>query len=174
MAFADYLASESACVSLYNRTPSRISELTKDPHITLKGLLSRTGRLETVTDDLAEAVIGSEVIFVTTSADAHEEILQRVEPHLKPGQVVVLNPGDVGDYITLRSLDMFKRGMILSETNNLLYGCRKTDERTVDISGIKDKIFIYGVPEYLKKAFEAFFPQFVFSNSPLETALRFN
>ena len=171
LAFAGYLSSRGVAVSLYNRTPSAIDELRADPRITLTNRECCTGSLSLVTDDVATAVSECQLILVTVPAYAHESALTALEPHLSSGQVVLLNPGGVGGWLVLRERYVATSGGVLCETSNLLYGCRKTDARTVDVSGVKNRIFLYGLPEKMRTDVFGWFPQFAASSSPLETGL---
>lgn len=57
-------------------------------------------KLNKVTTDIAEAFDGVEIIMAVVSAMGHEPLARICAPHLKDGQVVVLNPGS-----TLGSLE---------------------------------------------------------------------
>lgn len=170
LAFAGYLASRGVSVHLYNRTSPAIAALGKSPQITLTNRLCCSGIPERVTTDLGAAVEGCDLILVTVPASAHESLLTALESHLRDGQTVLLNPGGVGGWLVHQGRGAFAAAT-LAETSNLLYGCRRTVRATVDISGVKNRIFLYGLPEDLRAEVEAWFPQFVASASPLETGL---
>ena len=61
--------------------------------------------------------------------------------------------------------------MGLAETSNLLYGCRKSSDGSVDITGIKNQVFVYGLPPSEQADLKELSPAFVTSPSPVETAL---
>jgi opine dehydrogenase len=56
-------------------------------------------KLALITNDIAAAVSGSELILCPTPATAHHDIAGAVAPHLADGQVVFLPPGSFGSYI---------------------------------------------------------------------------
>lgn len=171
LAFAGYLATQGVQVALYNRSNRALAGLRQDPGIRLAGQLQGTGVLHKVTDDLGAAVQGCQVLLVTMPATAHEPLLQALAPLVQPQQTVLLNPGGMGGWLCHRDHAAFASGASLSETSNLLYACRKTDERTVDVSGVKNRVFLYGLPELYAADLATWFPQFAVSQSPLETGL---
>lgn len=171
LAFAGYLAAHDVSVALYNRSATAIAALRLDPRVALHNRLECSGTLDLVTDDLGDAIDGRGLILVTVPADAHTELLAALAPHLRPGQTVLLNPGGVGGWLVARHSAGLDDGVALAETSNLLFGCRKTDARSVDVSGVKGRVFLYGLPERQQVALTRLFPGFVPSPSPMETAL---
>lgn len=171
LAFAGYLASLDVDVSLYNRSNARLSALRACPQITLQGVVSCSASPGLVTSDLAEAIEGRRLLWVTIPASGHALLIKQLQPLVKPDQVVILNPGGVGGCLVHRSGSAADRIPTLAETSNLLFACRLADSRTVDISGVKESIFLHGIPDDLRPVIGSWFPQFVDSASPLETAL---
>jgi opine dehydrogenase len=57
-----------------------------------------------VTDDLAEAVTGAELIVAPVPAFAQEDLARRLAPHLADGQVIYLPPGAFGSYLMTKVL----------------------------------------------------------------------
>ena len=60
---------------------------------------ARPVRLGLVTDDIAEAVRGADLILCPTPATAQADIAARLAPHLSDGQVVFLPPGSFGSWL---------------------------------------------------------------------------
>lgn len=56
-------------------------------------------RISVVTDNIGEAVTGSELIVCPTPATAQKDIAKQLAPHLRDGQVVFLPPGSFGSWI---------------------------------------------------------------------------
>ncbi len=59
----------------------------------------RPVRISTVTDDIGEAVSGTQLIVCPTPATAQKDIAKLLAPHLSDGQVVFLPPGSFGSWI---------------------------------------------------------------------------
>ncbi len=169
LALAGYLSSKGHSISLYNRTFSNIKKLQQNPVITLQNQFNSSSRLKKVTSNLVDAIDGCKIIFVTTTADAHEDLIKKMEPYRKEEQVVILNPGGVGSVIACQEHSTYP----ISETNILLYACRKINENNINIKGIKKNIFISGISDSNKKTMKNLFSQFEFSSSPLETSLNY-
>ncbi|MCE7738284.1 MAG: NAD(P)-binding domain-containing protein, partial [Candidatus Heimdallarchaeota archaeon] len=81
-AIAGYLASKGNEVNLYNRSIDRIRLLMKKKEIELQGEIHSKGKLNLVTTDISEAVRGTELIMVVTTATGHYDIATALAPHL--------------------------------------------------------------------------------------------
>ena len=97
-AMAADLAIKGFPVTLYNRTPERIGEIALRGEIELEyeDGTSRLGRLALVTSDIAEALTSADVIMVVLPASGHRGVAHTCAPHLRDGQIVILNPGRTG------------------------------------------------------------------------------
>lgn len=171
LAFAGYLAMQGAQVTLYNRTPAGLAAVRDKLQVRLTGKLQGLGDLHGATDDLATAVRDRQLLVVTMPATAHAPVLEALRGHLRPGQTVLLNPGGVGGWLCHHNDEAFAKGAMLAETSNLLYGCRKTADDAVEVTGIKNRVYLYGLPAALAVDMARWFPQFTASSSPLETGL---
>ncbi len=60
---------------------------------------TRPGQLALVTEDIARAVDGAELILCPLPATTHEAIAPVLAPHLRAGQVVYLPPGTLGTLV---------------------------------------------------------------------------
>jgi len=93
--------------------------------------IARTGfaRLERATTDVAEAVVGADLIMVTTVALAHRRVALELAPHLAEGQVIVLWPGSGGTLAFRQAWDElgFDRRVYLAESVTLPYCCRRLE-----------------------------------------------
>jgi len=84
-------------------TSEKLRGLQTRRRIRLSGAIEGTGRIESATDDIGEAVRGASVILVVVPAFAHESVFERLIPHLRDGQRVVVIPGNFGA-ILLRNM----------------------------------------------------------------------
>lgn len=123
-------------VRLWRRAAPELGPVSERRTITLVAE-GRQGaaRLERATPDLAEAVGGAEVVLVALPATSHEDLAQRLAPHLGEDQVVLLTPGTMGSYVVARGLS--RSGTLpyaIAETGTLPYLARKTGPATVRVA----------------------------------------
>ena len=88
------------------------------------------------TDNLADALLGAELILIPTPAFAQEDIAKAIAPHLKDGQVVYLPPGSFGSYIMAKTVwdSGNKADVAFAESGTLPYLARKHGEDNVTIT----------------------------------------
>jgi mannitol/fructose-specific phosphotransferase system IIA component (Ntr-type) len=96
MAMAGHLAITGCQINLFNRSPDRIVAIQARGGVDLTGEVKGFASLSVVTSDVAAALEGADVLMVVTPATAHRNIAEMIAPHLKDGQIVVLNPGRTG------------------------------------------------------------------------------
>ncbi len=174
-AMAAYLALQGYKVNLYNRSEERIEAAKKTGGITLSGVFTGFGKLQSITTNLAKALENSEIIMVVTPAVAHKFIARMASPLLKDGQIIVLNPGRTGGalefYNTLKE-NKCKADVIISETQTFIYASRIIGPAQARIYGVKNKVAIATFPslrvrEVVDKLMPIF-PQF----TPVENVLK--
>jgi opine dehydrogenase len=114
--------------------------------------IARTGfaKLAMATTELAPAVIGADVIMVTTQALAHERTARELTSCLSDGQAVILWPGSGGTLVFKKIWKEmeFDRKVILAEAVTFPYCCRCLQgPGTVNIHRIDGpKMFIAALP----------------------------
>lgn len=126
----------------------RIKNLLRTKSIRLDGV-GRAGeaRLALATTDVAEAVAGAEVVNLVMPAMGQEPFLQAALPHLRPGQVLILWPGNSGSLVAYRMLRRARRrGVVVAETNTLPYGCRLAGPARVEIHIRAPQVHIAAMP----------------------------
>jgi ketopantoate reductase len=90
---------------------------------------ARTGaaRLAGVTTDPAEALAWSEILVCSVPSFAHQPFLGQLLPHLKPGHVLALLPGNLGALAVANALrEAGKSGVIVAVSDTAPYVCRKS------------------------------------------------
>lgn len=90
---------------------------------------ARTGAatLAGVTVDPAEALAWSETLVCSVPSYAHQRFAEQLAPHLRPGHVLALLPGNLGTLAFARALrEAGATGVILAEADTAPYVCRKT------------------------------------------------
>lgn len=148
-AIAGWMALQGHEVRLYGRNIETIERLSSKGVITLHGAIEGEGLPSMFTYDIHEAVDGSDIIMVVTTANAHSSIAKQIAGDLVDGQIIILNPGRTGGALEFkRALDASgcKACVYVSEAQTLVYACRLVEDGVVNIIGVKDKVFLSAVP----------------------------
>lgn len=173
-----YLATKGYEVSLYDIDEKRIAELKQQGGISLEGRLSGFGKLATITTDIKEAVERAEIVMVTTVANAHRAVAKSIAPYVTEGMVIILNPGRTcGALVFKQALkeNGVKCRYYLGEAQTLVYACRIVENGTVNVIGVKDEVFLAGLPsadtDYILEKINPIYPAFVKTDNVLHTSL---
>jgi opine dehydrogenase len=89
---------------------------------------ARTGaaKLAGVTVDPAAALAWSETLVCSVPAYAHAPFIEQLAPHLRPGHVLALLPGNLGTLPFAKALrEAGATGVILAEADTAPYVCRR-------------------------------------------------
>ncbi len=177
-AIAGFLASKGNKVNLYNRSPERIKHLLNTKKIQLQGKIRSKGKLNLVTADISEAVEGTDLIMVVTTATGHYEIAKALAPHLQEGQSIVLNPGRTFGSLEFMNA-LFEGGLKVdvnvAEANTLIYATRIIEPGVSDIKGVKKTISVSVLPynrtSHVISLLNENYPQFYATKNFLTTSL---
>jgi opine dehydrogenase len=97
IAAAAVLSRDGYDVSLFNRSPERITPLVEVGGVSIEGDLGEEFvPIPTITTDIAEAVAGSDVVFCFTPAYGQRPLAEQAAPHLEAGAAFVLASGSAG------------------------------------------------------------------------------
>jgi opine dehydrogenase len=124
-------------VRLFSRSDKTLLPIMKSGEITLveEGAAKVAG-LYFVSPLIIPVVNGADLIIVAAPAVAHEYLAGSLAPHLRDGQIILLNPGHTGGSLhfahLLRSLGC-KADFKLCETVTLTYICRMAEPARVEI-----------------------------------------
>jgi opine dehydrogenase len=179
-AVAADLAGRGFPANLYNRTLEHITEIGFRREIELEGEngSTRCCRLDVVTSDIAEALDDVDVIMVVVPASAHRDIARLCATRLRPGQIVVLNPGRTGGALEFRRI-LSQMGctadVIVAEAATFLFASRSTGPAQARILRRKNAVPLAALPatqtnQALEVLHEAY-PQFIPAPSVLHTSL---
>ncbi len=182
-AMAAHLSLMGFEVNLYNRSPERLEPMLTSGGIELLApelddIPSGFARIEVATADMEEALEGVDIIMVCVPATGHAFIAEQCAPHLRDGQIVVLNPGRTGGALEfhhmLRSAGCGGDATI-AEAQTFLYASRKVNPAQVQIFRMKNTIPVaalkaYRTAEVIKKLRIAF-PKFVPGDNVMKTSL---
>ncbi len=175
---AGHLAIKGYEVRLYNRTPERVEPVVARGGVLVDGEVRGFGRLALVSTDIEEVLSGSEVVMVVVPAHAHASVAAKCAPHLRDGQIVVLNPGRTGGALEFRNVlraNGCKADIILAEAQTFIYASRSVGPAQSRIFRIKNTVPVAALPatdtpkvvEVLQRAY----PQFVPAESVLRTSM---
>lgn len=177
-AIAGHLASQGHEISLYDRSPQKIEDLREKGGITLIGCIRQFGKVDTFTTDIEEAIKGASIVMVTTIANAHYDIAKSMAPFIEDGMTIILNPGRTcGALVFNQTLQMegCTKCYYLGEAQTLVYACRIIENGTVNIIGVKDEVFLSGLPasdtDHILKVINPIYSCFIKANNVLYTSL---
>ncbi|NIA16316.1 MAG: NAD(P)-binding domain-containing protein [Nitrospiraceae bacterium] len=176
-AIAGYLSLRGHDVALYNRSHARIASFQNRGSIELCDKLNGSGTLSYIGTDLAEAIADRDIIMVVTTATAHRSLAQKMVPHLRDGQLILLNPGRTFGALEV-SHTLRKAGctadVVVGEANTLVYVARALVPGTAVVKAIKKSVFVSAVlaadTSYLMRRLRGVYPQFTAAASFLETS----
>lgn len=145
LAMAAHLTLEGHDVALWNRSRGHIEELLQEPVIRSQGVVAGEARIYRVTDDLAAAVQGTQMIFVTTPAFSHKELAVKLAQVMTSPVPIILNPGRT--FGALEFDHEFRRvnkafRPLIAEAQTIIYTCRKLSNTQVEIYALKQDVLL--------------------------------
>lgn len=163
-------------VILYGRNEAVISELKIKKKIELRGVISGYSQTIEYTTDLYQAVKGSELLLVVTTANAHREIAQKIASYLSPEQILILFPGRTAGVLEFISVLRKNNNYspYIAEAQTLVYACRLIENGVVDIIGVKTSVYLSALEskntDYIIDRIKSIFPFFKSASSVLQTS----
>lgn len=125
-----------------------IKEIKKKGGIFLKALKSTRlkegfAKIDKVTTNIGEAISNSNIIFIITPSFAHKKIAEECAPYITSNHTVVLAPGNIGGSIEFYNT-LIEHGtdkeVVISEMECMMYACRKQNNSTIYIRGLKHNL----------------------------------
>jgi len=180
-AMAAHLALMGKAVTLFNRTFSHIEVIAKRKGIELEsypGGPQGFGTVKKATADIAEALESAEVIMVVVPSSGHADVAKLITPHVRDGQIILLNPGRTFGAIefdtTLRR-EGCKAKMVIAEAETFIYASRADGPAQARIFRIKEAVPIAALPatktKLVLQSIEDIYPQFIDGIDVLHTGL---
>ena len=179
-AMAADLAARGFAVRLYNRTYKNIEAIIARGglEVTLEDGRQDFGPLQAATNDMAEVLEGALLVMVVVPASAHRDIALACAPHLKDGQIVVLNPGRTGGALEFRQV-LAEAGcmanIIIAETETFLFASRSNGPAEATIFRRKNTIPLAALPasqtQDVLDIVQEVYPQFIAAPNVLYTSL---
>jgi opine dehydrogenase len=179
LAMAAHLSKEGNNVTLWNRSKSTIDKLLKTHVIYCEGIINSGIPVNSITNDLEKAVEDPDVILITTPADSHKELAERIAKSIKRETLIVLNPGRT--FGALEFNDIYSKynkkfKQIIAETQTIIYTCRRTGEDSVNIITLKSGVLISAIDADKNKSIISMLPEcvqqyFIPARSMIETSI---
>ncbi|MBV8912001.1 MAG: NAD/NADP octopine/nopaline dehydrogenase family protein [Acetobacteraceae bacterium] len=141
------------------------------------GIGTHFARLDRITTDLAAAA-QAEIVIVVVPGQHQEALARRMAAHLRPGQLVLLNPGGVGGTLVwARALrEAGVEGVLLAQAADLLYAGYRTPEAKVIVGDKKRRAFLGVFPgadrDRVMSMLAPDFPEFEPAANALEAGLQ--
>jgi opine dehydrogenase len=176
-ALAGDLARLGAEVLLWNRTPDHIAEIADVGRIELEGAVTGFGKLKLVTSDVAEVLAEADLVMVCVPAFAHRDVARACAPHLRPGQIVVLNPGRT--FGALEFLDELRNqqsepDIVVAETATFIFASRSSGPVRSRVMRVKQAVGVATIPcshtSDVVARLKAWYPQFTEADCTLDTS----
>lgn len=150
-AFAAYLSLQGVDITIYDNFQSTVDAINEQGGVYLEGNCKHTGfgAVRFADTDIARVMDGASVILVILPSIYHNDIAAKMAPHLKDGQIVVLNPitplGTMDFRNTLEKANC-KADIVLAGTNTLLFACRLAEQGRAVVGGQKNEILVAAYP----------------------------
>lgn len=175
---AGYLSMLGHSVNIQDKDPQIVKLLQERKSIKLEGKVTGESWPDLITSDAHEAIIGTDIIMIVTTADSHIELARELAPVLQEDQIVILNPGHTGGALeflhTMRQHGCLSAPFI-AETQDLLFSCRVASVGYVTVTGVKQVMDIATIPsekaQHIVQLFKDIFPQFRARPNVLYTSL---
>ena len=146
---AAYLSIHGLDVSLYNRTSTNVKRISKIGGIKVQGLYDVFTSFSLVTDDIAKAIEGRDILIIVVPAQAHPFFAKSMAPHLESGQTILLMPGRTGGALEFAQnlrLHSLTNQIMLGEAQTFSFVSRITGPDSVLISKVKNSTKVSAFP----------------------------
>lgn len=179
-AMAAHLAWRGFRVNLFNRTFTHVALIQNYHGIKLiePDGQEHFGPIEVVTENIAEALDGADIVMVVIPATGHRDVARWCAPHLQDGQLVVLNPGRTGgalEFIQILRREGCTADAIVAEAQTFLFASRSNGPAEAQIFRIKNSVPLAAMPatrtQEVLERLRAAYPQFIAAPNILHTSL---
>ncbi len=173
-AVAAYLSSKGGECVLNTRDAIK-ADIINSSGITAEGAINGNFKVNATTN-IVEAVAGSELIIVMTTANAHREVACRLKPLLTQNQKILIFNSNWGalEFKQVLGLDIQLKNLTVAETGAQLFMSSSKEPGHVNI-GMKIKISVSATePEKTQPLLDEineYFPQFTKASSIIETTM---
>ena len=132
---------------------------------------TKTGIIKCVTKDI-EKLSEAEIVIIYIQTNYHEQLIERISPLLKDGQILLINPGYLSTAYVLKHC---KKDIIIAEAQSSFIDCRIKEPGKIKVGfrNVRNPIGIYPSSKRdiaIPKLEQLGFP-FTYLNSVVEAAL---
>ena len=132
----------------------------------------QTARIHAVTTDLS-SVATADLVYITTQTNVHEQLIQRIAPLLRKGQVVLISPGYFSTAYFLRHCP--DKDLTIIEGESSTIDCRVDDTGFVRVGfrNVRNPVGVYPVENLpkVRDMLESMQFHYVYLSSVVEAAL---
>ena len=176
-----YLALQGKEVTLFNRTYEHVKMIDARGGIELESNEGKTrgfGKLKAVTSDMQVALADAQVIMVVVPSSAHRDIARLTAPHLKDGQILILNPGRTCgaiEFCHVLEANNCTADVTIAETETFIYASRSDGPAQARIFRTKNAVPLAALPanrtQTVLDAINDVYPEFIDGVNVLNTGL---
>ena len=179
-AFAGYLSLLGKDIKIFDVIQATVDRLNELGGVNIRGNSKVTGfgKIQQASTDIGAVMEGCEIILVVLPSIYHKSMAEKMAPHLKDGQIVVLNPNaSLGPVEFKNILKNCGCGadVILVGTSTLLFACRAKAVGEVEVSGQKKGLTAATYPakynDDVAEKFAKIIPEFEFKDDILHVSL---
>ncbi len=127
---------------------------------------------------MGEALEGVDIVMVVTPSSAHREVARGCAPHLRDGQIVVLNPGRTCGAIEFMKVSRdhgCEADITVAEAGTFIYASRSDGPAQARIFRVKEAVPLAALPatrtQSVLDALAPAYPQFIDGGNVLKTSL---
>lgn len=146
LSMAAHLALNGVEACLWNRTQKNIQEVINTKTIHCSGVVNGVAKIAKVSSNIADVVV--DFVMVTTPSSAHKDVARELAPYVRPGTVIVLNPGRTFGAIDFAE-ELRKQGVKelpqIAEAQTIVYTCRKSGPNSASIFALKKDVEIAAI-----------------------------
>jgi opine dehydrogenase len=178
LALAGYLARRGQRVTLWNRSPARITAVAERGGIalTLPGSAATLAPIDIATSNIAVGLADASLVVVAVPASAHADVARRCAPFLRDGQSVLLLPGRTGGALEFRRVLReagCRASILLGEANTFPLAARNVGPAAAVVFGTKTEVRAAALPARrtpeLMAAWQPLLPMLLPARSVLHT-----
>ena len=174
-AIAGHLGMQGFPIRLYNKFEEEIAHIQAQGGVTVEGAAQGFGPVELATTDPEPVIAWANVIMVITPAFVHHFLAETFAPHLRNGQIILLNPGRTGGSLEFAAV-LRQQGVDaqvhIAEAQSLIYACRIVGPARARIIGVKEHLALAAFPASQTTAvlqtINRLYPQFYAADNVLE------
>lgn len=143
LSMAAHLALNNEQVYLWNRTQDHIKEILETNQIHSSGVVNGCARIQKASSCIDDVM--TNVIMVTTPANAHKDIARMLAKRVAKDCVIILNPGrtfGAMEFANVLIEEGCKELPHIAETQTIVYTCRRSECNSTVIYTLKRDVYI--------------------------------